>query len=381
MSEELLEEPAMPFDPFADTDPAAGLDLEAYAQAASGAVYGAIQNASNSTARSKQQQDMFIGISTLGHCKQYAALMMKQTPFSDERDKTAAFFGTVAGDAIEAQLRIDYPHWRIQEKLEFQIPSGGMIPGTADVIIPWEGSATIEQWKATQEADPETGELAYDGPPLFVQGVWDLKSKAELETIRKNGPTRQQIYQIHSYTSAAIDKGLLNPDAPILLGDVYFDRSGRNVVPYGVFHVYSPNVVKFIDDWITDVKYAVLQGEDAEREMPREWCWSYCEYATVCRGLDTDVEGLITDPELVSAVDLYVEAKALEKEAKEKEKAAKIVLERIPTGSGGSTGTYNIRATEVAPVEMKAFTRAGYRKLYIAPVRKAAPKKKGTRSK
>jgi hypothetical protein len=102
---------------FEEPEAAAGIDLEAYGRTAAQAFYDAIQNASNGTERSKQQQDMFIGVSTLGHCKQYAALMMKQTPFSDERDKTAAFFGTVAGDAIEAQLKKDHPEWLIQEKL------------------------------------------------------------------------------------------------------------------------------------------------------------------------------------------------------------------------------------------------------------------------
>jgi len=34
----------------------------------------------------------------------------------------------------------------------------------------------------------------------------------------------------------------------------------------------------------------------------------------------------------------------------------------------GSTGTYNIRWTEVAPVEMKASTRSGYKKLSITKV-------------
>ena len=198
-------------DPFAlPDDPEIGLDLEVYGQVAAQAFYDGIQNASNSTARSKQQQDMYLGISSLGHCKQYAALMMKQTPFSDDRDKTAAFFGTVAGEAIEKQLQIDHPHWRTQVKLEMPLDqltaiAGELgVPGTCDVLVPWEGSATVEEFNASLADD-------YDGDPVYIQGVWDGKSKAELETIRKFGPNRQQIYQLHSYTKAAIKAGAVEP--------------------------------------------------------------------------------------------------------------------------------------------------------------------------
>jgi hypothetical protein len=321
----------------------AGIDFQKVSEAAAMAFHDAIQNASNNTARSKQQQDHMIGVSTLGHCKNYAALMMKQVPFSDVRDKTAAFFGTVAGAAIEAQLKIDHPNWLFQEDLWFPLPSGGGTGAHPDIIIPFEAQ------------DIEAG---------FYQGVLDGKSKAELETIKKTGPSQQQIYQVHAYAKAAIEAGLLNPDHPIIVGDVFFDRSGKDVTPYAVMHLYTEDVITFIDEWVNDVKYAVLHGEDASRDMPREWCWSYCEYATVCRGNDTDVEGLLEDPDILAAVEMWEEAKDLKAQAKKKETAFKRTLD----GVTGSTGTYNIRWTEVGPVETKASTRSGYKKLSITKV-------------
>lgn len=342
------------------------IDLIKYGQHAAKTVYNAIQNASNNTDRSKQQQDMYIGVSTLGHCRQYAALMMKQTPFTDERDKTAAFMGTVLGDAIEAQLEIDHPEWIIQQKLQYpveaELMSGGLVDGTADIVIPFETSATVQEWEASQEE-------GYDGPNLYIQGIWDNKSKAELETIRKYGPSQQQIFQIHGYAKAAIAAGLLNPDYPIILGDVYFDRSGSNVTPYGVFHVYTEDVVQQINEWINDVIYAVIHNEDAPRDKTRDWCHNWCEYASVCRGTDTDVTGLIEDPEAIATIEKYAEWSAKETEAKNAKKAMKKTLDMIEPGS---TGKYLFRKTWVNGFDV-AYTNPGYSKLDVRPVPKAKP--------
>lgn len=358
------------------------VDLIKYGEHAADAFYSAIQNAANGTARSKQQQDMYIGISTLGHCRNYAALMMKQTPFSDERDKTAAFFGTIAGDAIEAQLKLDHPQWQIQSKLAFPVEAelmrGGEVLGTTDVLIPWEGSATVEEWEeymATAEANEalrEAGKEYEELEPVYIQGIWDGKSKAELETIKKYGASRQQIYQVHAYAKAAIKAGLLNPDHPIILGDVFFDRSGKNVVPYGIFHLYTEDVIDQINDWINDVIYAVVNGEDAERDMKRDWCFSWCEYASVCRGTDTDVEGLIEDPEAIATIERYAELSKIETEAKKAKKELQKTLENIPTGS---TGTLNFRRTFVNGYHVE-YENPGYEKIDIRPVPKPKVTKK-----
>jgi hypothetical protein len=359
MSEQ-LEDIHDPYEVFADkTRP--DIDLELVGRAASLSVYSAIQNASNETARSQQQQDHFIGVSNLGHCQNYAVLMVKQTPFSDERDKTPAFFGTVAGEAIEQQLRIDHPDWHIQGDAFFTLPSGGGIDGHFDIVIPKEAGCTYEELVASMEED-------YDGPDVAMQGVWDLKSKAELETIRKYGPSRQQIWQIHAYTSAAIDAGLLDPTKPIILGDVYFDRSGKTLDPYSVFHLYDPDVIGFIDEWVNGVKYAVMNGEEGAKEMERDWCFSWCEYATICRGTDTDVEGLITNPEVLTAVEVYREGLDMENAGKKKKEAVKHLLE----GVSGSTGTYNVRNTWVNGGAV-SYERAGYNKIEVRPVPKSKP--------
>lgn len=306
-------------------------------------VRSSIQRASDGTDRSAQQNDFKLGVSNLGHCREYARLMITQTPFSNVVDKSAAFFGTVTSAPIEEQVKRDFPEFIIQDELVFELPSGGSILGHSDIIIP--------HWAATDE---------------MPQGIIDLKSKAELETIRKVGRSQQQQFQLDGYTEAARKKGYFDEDKPILQSNVYYDRSGRDPQPYAVTTVFNPDGLHTIDQWVEDVKYAVIQGERASRDLPREFCARFCEYFDVCRGNDTDAEGLIEDAEVIAATHVYMEGMEMEREGKKKKDRAKEVLQDV----NGSTGEFVIRTVEVGEVEMKAYTRKPYKKIDIRKVKK-----------
>lgn len=358
-------------------------EMNAYEQSDADELYGAIQNASNGTARSAQQQANVLGMSNIGHCRQYAVLMARETVPTNVTDKTAAFIGTVLGEAIEKQMKVEHPNWKFQTEGVFKIPSGGELGTHPDVVIPASEGVTPEEFIANYEARKEAlakiaaGEDAEVPAKVYVQGVRDLKSKDKLDMIRKYGPSQQQRYQLHGYASSMIDAGVLDGDKPIWLSDIYFDRSGAQHYAYTFGEWYDPNVLTEIDDWIHDVKYAMVTGADASRDKPREWCWSWCEYAEACRGNDTDVEGLIEDPEILSAVHTYAEGLALEKEGDRLKKTAKL---SIPANLSGSTGTHNVRWVEIGPTVIKESVRAGYRKLSITPVpgpkKPPAPRKK-----
>ena len=353
--------------------------MDEFEQLAANAVYGAIQNASNGTERSAQQQAFRLGMSNIGHCQQAAVYMIKQTPPSDVRDKSAAFFGTVAGAAIEAQMKLDHPDWLFQQDTVFAIPSGGELGAHPDIVIPADAAISKDEFikRVRFHQAREAGEI--EGPELpegHVQGVWDLKSKDKLDVIRKYGPSKQQVFQLTGYASSCIDAGLLDPEQPIWLSDVYFDRSGAQHEAYSFGWWYDPAVLNEIDDWIHDLKYATVNGTEASKDKPREWCWSWCEYATLCRGNDTDVEGLIEDPEILSAVDLYANGLEMERTAKKMKDVAKL---SIPAQLSGSTGTHNVRWVEIGPTVVAAGTRAGYRKLDIRPV--PGPKKPKAKAK
>lgn len=322
------------------------VDLKAIGQQFSNLVENSIQRATSSTERSEQQNNFKLGVSNLGHCRQYAKLMILQTPFSDEVDKSAAFFGTVTSEPIEAQIKKDFPDFIIQEELVFELPSGGSILGHSDIIIP---------------ASAATDEMP--------QGLIDLKSKAELDTIKSMGRSQQQQFQLDGYTEAARKKGYFDESKPIFQTNVYYDRSGRDPHPYSLTTVFNPDNLVTIDHWMEDVKYAVIQGEDASRDLPREFCAKYCEYFTVCRGNDTDAEGLIEDPELLEAVDMYSRGGELEREGKR----LKDVAKRNLVGVTGSTGTHIVRAVEVGEAEVH-YTRKSYVKIDIRKIPKKGKK-------
>lgn len=356
-------------------------EMDAFEQLAAATVHQAIQNAANGTDRSGQAREFRLGMSNIGHCQQAAVFMVKQTPISDERTKNAAFFGTIAGDAIEKQMKIDHPGWLFQEEGIFSIPSGGELGCHIDIVVPDAEAVSVEEFmenaheRAAAELRIELGEEGVIVPdPVYVQGVWDLKSKDKLDIVKKYGPSTQQKYQVSGYVSAMIDKGVLDGTKPIWITDVYFDRSGSQDEAYSFGWFYDPAILAEIDEWIHDVKYAVITNGEARKDKAREWCWSYCEYATLCRGNDTDAEGLITDPEILTAIEVYREAADAERDAKKRKDTAKL---HIPLEVKGSTGTHNARWVYRNPTEVKAGMRAGYWMLDVKPI--PGPKKPRTR--
>lgn len=298
------------------------------------------------SARTQQAASFHLGVSDIGHCQEFARRIIVGEPESDPRNPRgvfAAFIGTALGDAIEKALAREHPTWIFQTTVRFPIPSGGEVQGHPDIVIP-------------------------PGDPDYPQGVWDLKSVNGFDSRRRYGQSRQQRWQVAMYVAALIADGVLDATQPIFMGDVYIDRSGEEVEPFVLLEEYDPEILHEIDDWIEDVKYAVIHGEEAQREPSREFCASWCPRFTACRGGDTDVSGLIEDEEIVAAAHAYIEASAAEAEAKRRKTKASIVLHRAP--EGGSTGEIQFRWVTVGGGEVH-YTRQSYQKLSISPVRSA----------
>jgi len=378
--------------------------MDDFEEAAAEEVYEAIQEEANGTERSAQQQAFRLGMSNIGHCQQAAVLMIKQTPPTDVRDKSAAFIGTELGKAIERRMKLRHPGWLFQSEAIFQIPSGGELGSHPDIAVPAREGVTAEKFLANRAARKEDPSIER----VYVQGVWDLKSKDKLDVIKKYGPSKQQVFQLSGYADALTKtlllmdpatgevtgdpevgvpmqdadgnetgETVLDPTKPIWLTDVYFDRSGSQHTAYSFGWWYDPAVLNEIDDWIHDVKYAVVHEQEGSKDKPREWCWNWCEYATLCRGNDTDAEGLIEDPEILSTVNLYAEAQKAETAAKKLKESLK---PQIPANLSGTTGTHTVRWVEVGPTVVKEQHRLGYRKLDIRPIpgpkKPPAPRKK-----
>lgn len=304
-----------------------------------GMVRQAIDSSMNESDRSKWAESNHLGVSDIGTCHEYVRRMILGVPWSDEQeDFAAAFVGTAVGDLAErAMARLFGDKVQIQRKVIVTLDVRSYqfaLPGTADII-------------------------------LLDDGLIDVKTKDGLGVVMRTGPSLQQKFQLVLYAKALIDEGVLTEDA--MIGNAFIDRSGRDPQPYVYGFRYSPALLQEAINWLDDVVYAIDNDEVAEKDPPRAWCFKCCPYATDCRGNDTDVEGLLMDPEIVDAIEVYREANETIRAAEKDKRSAVSVLEGIT----GSTGKFTLRWIDIGPSEV-AFTRAGYKRIDIRPVRRKA---------
>lgn len=295
-------------------------------------VVQAIVNNSMTSARTAQSNDNKIGASELGMCRSYLQRMiLQEEKREEERIPWAAFIGTALGDALEAALMKSNPDIVTQYETETLFPSGRLVPGHIDAHL----ATAMDE----------------------VGGGWvlDFKAKDGLVVSERGEPDRAHVYQIVSYYLALVQQGILDP-ATAKAFIVYVDRSGRDSTPV-VKEIHVTNhLINEIDEFVGDAVQAVLDGVEAPRDRPYEWCNIACPFFLNCRGSDElHAEGLITDPEVLTAAAAYQDGLNLEREGKRLKEGAKPYLE----GRAGSTGTHVLSWTHVNASEL-AFTRPGY---------------------
>jgi hypothetical protein len=290
--------------------------------------------------RSKQSRDGILGPSDLGFCRQKAVLTTRGVERTDETNEASARIGT----AIHRYLADAFDGFRPNNwiadsrKVTATFPSGAVISGTPDLIC----------------AD--------------FNIILDIKTVDGFEWVKRNGTSLNHKYQRHTYALGAIQEGLLDPSRNLYVGNVYIDRSGKEPEPFFIIERFDESLTDEIDQWIQDVIYAVKNNEDASRDIPAAVCEKICPFFTACRGgLEVHEGGeFIDNPELVTAIDMYVEARELEKRAKQMKDEASFIL----GGVNGTTGTWQVRWVEVAPTMVEAFEKRGYRRLDIRKTRK-----------
>jgi hypothetical protein len=160
--------------------------------------------------------------------------------------------------------------------------------------------------------------------------------------VRRTGPSQQQQFQRHLYALGAYIRGLFSPDltlADVKVANVWVDRAADEHTVYVHMEPFSQDVVTQAGFWIDDVVYAYLHSEEARKEPPREVCAKVCGHFADCRARDTDVEGLLTDDQVLAAVDLYRDGTAMVREGEKLKGEAKAHL----TGVSGSTGKFSVR--------------------------------------
>jgi hypothetical protein len=284
-----------------------------------------------------------LGASDIGFCRQKAAYKMRGVDKSDVSDSFKALMGTGAHIVMADARKAANPGLLIEHEVRaiIELPDGGKVEvlGHADEIDPDEPSVT------------------------------DYKTVSESVSIRRNGPSQSHRYQRHIYALAALQMGLVHDDENLIVRNVYVDRSGASREPYVSQERFDPTLTAEIATWLSDVLYAVEQGEDASRDVSAPRCEAMgCEYFTTCYGSlpDSHDPVLIEDPVLITAVEQYVEGREMEREGKLLKQGAAAQL----AGVNGSTGLWQVRYTEVGEAEVPGYTRAGYSKLDVRRVRR-----------
>jgi hypothetical protein len=297
-------------------------------------IQGALKVAQDRSSRSLQTR---IGGSELGWCRQQTALKVKGIQPSDSKTMWAAYVGTSLHTAIFGDLRPIFPEWLIEcEEVAYTFPSGAEIVGHPDLIIP--------AWNM----------------------CLDLKTVDGIESVKRYGTSQNHKFQRWTYTAGAVKAGFLDGDKPLFYGNVYVDRSGKSAEVFVIVEEFDPTLESEIDDWLTDVIYAVQQGEDAHRDIAAPVCESICEFYSVCRGgLPVGENEIIDTPEVRQAVEQYVTAREEAKTAERLKNEAKAVL----SGLNGVAGGYQIRTTNIAESDVPGFTRAASVRLEVVKIR------------
>ena len=305
------------------------------------AISAALTAYMDNSARSMQADEGRLGPSDIGFCRQKAALMVKGVEATDSNPKWAAAVGTAIHNYVEAAIKQMFPDWLLGSiddlSVTATLPSGAEISGHPDIVIP----------------DQNT--------------VLDIKTVDGFEWIKREGTSQNHKYQRHLYALGCIQDGMFDKTKPVYVGNVYFDRSGKQPEPLVIVEELDPMLTDEIDHWVTDVIYAVKNGEDASRDIPAAVCERICSHFTACRGaLEINDGGeLITDHDLVAAVDMYTDGRDMEKEGKRLKDEASSRL----VGINGSTGKWQVRWVDVQPSRVEAFDKQGYSRLDIRKAR------------
>jgi len=313
-------------------------ELAAVEQRLAKDLYAAVQHATNFSVRSMQSKEFKVGISDLGYCSERTRRMLDQQ-VPEDTDMLAAFIGTALGDHIEQAAMVRWPNAIRQATVTLTLEGDQRsyeVSGHPDLILPDEG--------------------------MLV----DFKTKFGLDVVRKTGPSQQQQFQRHCYAKGAWEAGFFGdlPLEDVLVANAWMDRSGREKEFHVHVEPFDQGMVDAAAQWLDDVVYAFLHQEEARKEPPREVCAATCGFYGVCRAYDTDVEGLIRDPDMLAAVDLYRQGTRMMSDGKSLQSQAKQVLK----GVEGSTGEFTVRWTHVNETVIPEQTRAGYEKLEVRPI-------------
>lgn len=249
-----------------------------------------------------------LGFSDLGGCREYirASVLQDERRYPENPLKLPAFVGTWGGEGIERAVAWKFGDGvKTQLTLTLDLGDGIVISGSSDII-----------W-------------------LSENAVVDLKSKAELATVRRDGPSLKEWIQISGYLIACIQGKVLGTDATAHL--IYWDRSGQDPVAHAATIDYTLALyyIGLARRRLEDVAVAVEQGvvQSYLRDEPESWCFAVgCPFYWQCwDGYTPEAE--ITDPAVIEVVEKYAALRDEEKAVGKAKGAARELL-KVASASG-----------------------------------------------
>lgn len=270
-----------------------------------------LDTADANSPRTQQSHARVLGFSDIGGCPEAGRRFLAGDPFTDTTDMTAARVGNWMDAGLKKVREDANPHLLLDLRVECLLPSGIRIKGHPD------------------EVDPTV--------PLVV----DYKSKDGLAGVRRTGPSDQHRMQRALQYLACLQAGVFATEDG-WVGNIYFDRSGHDPVPYVDLQPWKQEKVwvERADAWVLDALRHAQNGTPAERTEYRPFCERFCRFFSACRGADVYDELLIegTKADLIA---LYHEAHTQEKQGK----ALKEALREDLLGLSGVTATHSIRTS------------------------------------
>lgn len=248
----------------------------------------------NEKPRSKQVR---LGPSEIGGCREYMRNVMVGTPMQDNGRvwPVAAVVGTLLGAHIESVLA-GAMGALTEVPVTTTLSNGMKISGHADIVLPDKNA------------------------------VVDAKSKDGFSTIRREGPSLENLIQVSVYAIGLVQAGLLKEGCTAHL--IYVDRSGKEQVLVEVEMDWE-TILSF-DEKATERTQDVIDAQEhidrGEVEYARDlrdktptFCYSekvLCPFRDACwKGSDWVPPILIEDPDILHIIHEFIEARDTEKES------------------------------------------------------------------
>lgn len=233
-----------------------------------------VRDHDRSRPRSRQAR---VGWSEAGGCRSALGFRLDGA-FADETDTWAAQRGTAVHEYLGPIITgrgISAPGALLEVPTEYR-----GIPGHADIV----DDASVTDIKTTTLANSK---LWADDHSLL----------------------RPKRVQAHGYAAGLVDEGRLPPDCTVRILVIPVD--GKFTDWWAYEEPFDRALADEGADRVELVRAMIAAGEPLPKDMPYQFCESYCGFFALCRKPEeADEAAEITDPEIAAAIAAYGEANA-----------------------------------------------------------------------